>query len=457
MEQGAWQQQGGGADNVPRLRPLDIGQKIDAAIKLTTRNFGTLATIVLLVAGPVQLLSVLTTLSTVPEDYTVGSGDFGGGTATPENDLDASTGFWVGQVIVVLLGMFVYLLTTAGCFKAIGHAYLGDRTTWQDSLSYGLKRLHSVLWVSTLVFLATLLGVLALIVGSIYVAIAFSLALPVLLLEGRKGTKALGRSHELVKGRWWRTFGVLFAGYILGSVVAGIVQGILAALMFVAVGDDSALSIVLSSLAGLAGQVITTPFVAALVTVVYFDLRVRKEAFDLQVLAEAMGGRAPTEAMAAKPMPWFAPPGWGQQPGWGAPQQPGWQQQQQWGAPQQQQGWGQPPGQPPGGQQWGQAPPGGGQWGPPAPPGGGYGTPPGHGAPPQEGQPAPGYGAPPQKGQPAPGYGSAPPQPPQRWEPPAPPQNPPVPPQQWEPPAPPDPPGPPEAPRPPDPPDRSSS
>jgi hypothetical protein len=418
MEHGSWQQEAVGAGNAPRLRPLDIGQKIDAAIKLTMRNFGTLATIVLLVAAPVQVLTVLVTVSTLPDDYTVGD-SFGGGTATPETGTDVSTGFWVGQIIVSLLALFVYLLTTAGCFKAIGHAYLGDRTTWQDSLGFATSRLHSVLWVSVLVGLATIAGFIALIIPGIYLAVAFSLALPVLLLENKKGGSALGRSRKLVSGRWWRVFGVLLAGYILASVIAGIVQGLLAALMFVAVGDDSVMSVILSGIAGLAGQVITTPFVAALVTVVYFDLRVRKEAFDLEVLAQAMGGRAPTDAIASQSMPWVAPPGWGgaPQPGWpqppGAPP-PGWGQPQQGGQPP---GWGAPPGgQPPA---WG-APQ---QGGPPS----GAGQPPGWGAPQP---PSPPSGPP----------GGAPGGPPQRWEPPAPPQDPPAPPEQWEPPAPPDPP-----------------
>jgi hypothetical protein len=396
VEHGGWQQQPQGAGTVPRLRPLDIGQKIDAAIKLTTRNFGSLATIVLLVAAPVQIIAVLVTASTVPDDYTVGS-SFGGGGATPEDEGDATTAFWVGQLVVIpLLGMFVYMLTTAGCFKAIGHAYLGDRTTWQDSLGFAARRLHSIVWVTFLAGLLTLIGFIALIAPGVYLAIAFSLVLPVLLLENKKGASSLGRSRELISGRWWRSFGLLLAGYTLASVVAGIAQGVLAALMFVAAGDDTFIGLVLSALAGLVGQVITTPFVAALVVVLYFDLRVRKEAFDLEILAQAMGGRAPTDAMTTQPMPWVQP-----QPAWGAPGQ-GWaappqrQPQPGWGAPPPGQSWDPPP------QQW--APPGAQPPGPPP-------------APPQ------------------------PPQPPQRWEPPAPPADPPPPPQPWEPPAPPQPPG----------------
>ena len=415
MEGGAWQQQQpGGAANVPRLRPLDIGQKLDAAIKLTTRNFGTLATIVLILAIPIQILTVLVTLSTLPEDYTVGGG-FGSGVSP--DDPDVGAGYWVGVIFIGLLGFLVNLLITAGCFKAISHAYLGGSTSWRDSLDFAVKRLPSVLWVSILVGLAVAGGAILLLVGAVWLGVAFALAVPVLLLEGKKGTGALGRSWELVKGRWWRTFGLLAAGYVLIIVISGILEGIILGLTVVAVGDDSALAVVLSSIARLVSEVLTTPFIAALTIVLYFDLRVRKEAFDLQVIARAMGGTPPGDALAAgQSMPWFAPPAWGggppgQAPGWGGGppgQPPGWGQPQQ-GPPGQAQGWGQPPQGPPGqAQGWGQPP---------------------QGPPPQRGGQPPGWGQPPQ------------PLPPQQWEPPAPPREPPAPPQQWEPPAPPDPPG----------------
>ena len=49
--------------------------------------------------------------------------------------------------------------------------------------------------------------------------------MPVLLVEGLRGRKALGRSFQLVKGRWWRTFGVIVVGFLLAGIVSAIVQG----------------------------------------------------------------------------------------------------------------------------------------------------------------------------------------------------------------------------------------
>jgi hypothetical protein len=403
MEHGMAQQQPVGGVAAPRLRPLDVGQKLDAAIKLTTRNFGTLAGIILLLVGPVQLISFLITVSTLPDDYVAG-GALGSG-ATPESDADVSAGFYVGQLVIALLGLLVYALAPAACFKAIGSAYLGEKPTLGESIRFALGRLHSILWVFLLASLAWIAGTIALIVPGIYLWVAFSLAVPALMLEGCRGTQALGRSHGLIKDHWWRSFGFLLVAYLLMGVISFMLGGILGALSFTVVDDNSVSGLVLNGVVNLLAQVITTPFIAAATIVLYFDLRIRKEAFDLELLAGAIGGRAPTGEAATPAMPWVAPPGW-------APQQP-------WGHPQQ--GWSQyppgPPGQP--GQAWGQ---------PQQPPGQAWDQP-------QQGWSPPGQ-QPPAAGEP------------QRWEPPAPPQPPPPPAQQWEPPAPPEPP---------DPPDRSSS
>ena len=55
----------------------------------------------------------------------------------------------------------------------------------------------------------SVLGLVLLIVPGVYLYVCFAVAMPVLLTEGLKGRHALGRSRRLVKGRFWRTFGVV--------------------------------------------------------------------------------------------------------------------------------------------------------------------------------------------------------------------------------------------------------
>ena len=108
----------------------------------------------------------------------------------------------------------------------------------------------------------------------------------------------------------------------------GVFSGIVQAIFLVGIvfePDNDALVLVLSGLSGAVGLIIGTPFQAALLTVVYFDLRVRKEAFDLELLAQGIGGSVPAVPVVSGPSPllpsdkeaaasgsdpaWPAPPG----------------------------------------------------------------------------------------------------------------------------------------------------
>ena len=217
-------------------------------------------------------------------------------------------------------------MATGACFKAVADGYVGNRAEWRPALRYAARRLHSILWVTFLGAFLSFLGLILLIVPGVYLYISFAVAIPVLLTEELKGRHALGRSRQLVKGRFWPTFGVV----VLGAILVGIVQGALAALAGAASfsnGPDTFASYTAETIASVVGSLIATPLTAAFITVLYFDLRVRKEAFDLQLLAQQIGvDPAPGESLAPfrnedlqpradvlgddQPPFWPPPPGW---------------------------------------------------------------------------------------------------------------------------------------------------
>ena len=175
--------------------------------------------------------------------------------------------------------------------------------------------------------LIAVIGFIFLIVPGVYLYVCFAVAVPVLLTEGVKGRKALGRSRRLVRGRWWGTFGVVFLGAILVGIVEGALVGLTAIVTTLDTADPTLGSFIFSTTATVLASVISTPLSAAFITVLYFDLRVRKEAFDLQLLAEQIGvepgegaspavrfaGQAPRrEDLDADDQPpyWPPPPGW---------------------------------------------------------------------------------------------------------------------------------------------------
>ena len=341
---------------VPDLRPLSVGEIIDVAIKMWRRHFGTLARIVLVVVAPVELFATVVMAS-------VGNFDVEGFdpvTGDPTFDGGAFAGWMAGMFTAQILSGLAFLISSAAVVRAVSVAYLGGTPDWRDSLKAATSRLPSLIWLAFLMFGGLVLAAIALIVPAIWLGVAWALAFPVLIAEGRRGTDAMRRSFRLVQNRWWPTFGALFLAFLLQSFI-GLVIGIPLGILAFSEEGDSLWALVLSMIVNVGTSVVTTPFMAAVLVLIYFDLRVRKEGFDLQLLAQGVGH--PVSEGAAT---WVAGGGAGH---WGSGGG-------QWGDA---------------GGGWGQAP--GGNWPPPgsgwAPPGSGAPPPPPPPPPPPAGPPAP--------------------------------------------------------------------
>ncbi len=325
--------------SAPALRPLRFGEILDVAIKATTRNFGTLVRAVALVVVPIQILSAIVGLSATPEAFDVSQ--LGTDAASPD---DTRT-FFIGQLVVLLLGLVGGILAEGTALKAVSDAYLGEEPEWRSSLRFALRRLHSLVWVGFLrlvvpivpffvgVFViafafalvsaseagAIALGIPLFLVGMLAVAsvyLVLALTVPIVLVDGVKGFRAIGRSFSLSRGRYWRTATILFVALLLVFVIQMAISGI-PAIAIVAV-DNAAVQAVVAGIAGIAGALITTPFQAAILAIVYFDLRVRREGLDVALLARDVGvDPASASAPLLPPTPtgpplggtWAPPPG----------------------------------------------------------------------------------------------------------------------------------------------------
>lgn len=320
--------------DAPALRPRRIGELLDVAIKIYLRNWRTLFALVLVVAVPLRLLGLVIQLSTQPDRVRITHGPLGDPNVGPSAATKLDASFVTGQLLVGLIGFVVVTVATAACFKAIADAYIGKSCPWQTSLRFVGRRIPALVWLMILFYLGLGLAAVFLVVPAIWLGVAWSVALPVLLLEDVRGTNALGRSWGLVEGRWWATAATLAVGFLLASVVGGIIQGLLVVPLFASGGTGTTSALVAGSIARTASSMLVTPFQAAIVAVVYFDLRVRKEAFDLEVLAERLGLPVPEGAAAedadrpgggphatggpGQPPFWPPPPGW-QAASYGAP------------------------------------------------------------------------------------------------------------------------------------------
>ncbi len=268
------------------LRPLGIGEILDVAIKIYRARFWVLIKSVAVVLGPVFALSALIRIS-VPSGDDIFVETQPGATPELDIDLDRLWPFIAGTLLIALVGFVASQVATGACFKAVSGAYLDEEPDWRESLRFARSKLGSLLWLSLLIAILLVPALLACLLPGIYLYVAWAVAGPVVLLEDRRGWSAMKRSRELVKGRFWPTVAVLLLVLLLTAVVQMVFLGILTAL--VSVTGNEVAQAVADAIGQTASSALTTPLSAAILTVLYFDLRVRKEGFDLELLARRMG------------------------------------------------------------------------------------------------------------------------------------------------------------------------
>jgi hypothetical protein len=286
------------------LRPLGVGEILDVAIKIYRSRFKVLLQASAVMLAPVFVLAAVIRISIPSQDTLLETSQPG---ATPEFDADQFWAFLAGTILIGLLIIVASQVATGACFKAVSGAYLDEEAGWRESLRFARSKLGSLLWLSFLLIVLIVPAFLACILPAVYLWGAWAVATPVLLFDGEKGWSALKRSRELVKGRWWPTVGVLVLMSILTSLVSAVFLGLFAGV--VSVSDNEVAAAVADAIAQTASTALTTPLSAAVVTVLYFDLRVRKEGFDLELLARRLGVDAPAgTAPGLMPPPRPVPP-----------------------------------------------------------------------------------------------------------------------------------------------------
>jgi hypothetical protein len=187
-----------------------------------------------------------------------------------------STATWaVGAAGLVagLAGLLMYLVLTGAITRAVAAEVAGEDPSVEQSYRFGFHRLGSVLLVSILVGLATIAGFILFIIPGIYIGVRLAVSVEALVVEGRRGTQAMGRSWELVGGHWWHAFGAL--------VVAGLLTGLVNAIITTPFNNTSWF---VQAVAAAIATVITLPYGVLVGVLLYLDLRARKEQLTLERL-----------------------------------------------------------------------------------------------------------------------------------------------------------------------------
>ena len=177
----------------------------------------------------------------------------------------------VETVIPTLVSFLVVApLITAICIHALNDLASGERPRARAGILAGLESFAPIFFAVVLMGIGIAIGLVLLVLPGIYLAVRWYFVPQTVVIEAARGTGALDRSGELVRGSWWRTFGLI----VMANLAA-----ILPALLLVAPFDalaDSSNRAVWSLVGTMATETITAPFVALFSTLLYYDLRARR-------------------------------------------------------------------------------------------------------------------------------------------------------------------------------------
>jgi hypothetical protein len=280
------------ASFTPELRPLSIGEVLDAGFRLLRARFGTLVLCALVPLVPLTILSTVIVASADPSAFDVN--------ATTASDSGSAN---IGNLLDRLITGAAAALAIASCFKVISGTYLGERSGAGESLRYGLTRLLPLMVAYIVMSIALPIAFILLIVPFFYLGVKWSMTYAAIVAERTGPFSGMGRSWELTRGHWWRVFGTLLVVVLITfvlSFVALVAIGAAAVALDDTIGTTAYATVI--TLATILVLAVLYPLIAAIVTVVYYDLRVRNEGFDLQLLAHGVGAHA-TRFEAAPELP----------------------------------------------------------------------------------------------------------------------------------------------------------
>jgi hypothetical protein len=272
------------------LRPLTISDILDGSFRSIRRNprctLGLSAIVAVLQVLVLTLFQVVVYLQL--RDARTGGAN--------RDDLD------VGQLLSLLSSLFSIVVLSA-VFGAvltgmlthvITQDVLGNRVTIAAVWDTVRPRILSLIGLSILVALLQLIGLVLLIVPGVWLWGALSVSVPALMVENLGVRAAMRRSRQLVRGTFWRVWGIRALGTIITSILAGFASAPFTVAAAVVSGHslnhfaDTHQGVPVAYLVITAiGTVLSTTFVAPIKAgvdaLLYTDLRMRKEGLDIQL------------------------------------------------------------------------------------------------------------------------------------------------------------------------------
>lgn len=207
-------------------------------------------------------------------------------------------------VLAIAFALITSLVQSAALVDASAARYLGRDTSVGGALRVGLRaagRLFvmgvvaffafTVLWIATVLVMGfggewwiALVALCVSIFATFYMAASWMVSPAIATLEGLGPVASLRRSWSLANGHRWRILGLMALLLILQVVLSALISTLLVA----SIAADEGVQLAAQQAVNLLTTIAWAPVYWGTFAVLYYDLRVRKEAFDLQLAAEAL-------------------------------------------------------------------------------------------------------------------------------------------------------------------------
>jgi hypothetical protein len=304
-----------------RLRPMGIGDILDETFRLYRENFTRLVATVAIIEVPYQIILLLVGVGFIGSVQSLPgfNGTTFGQPITPPQAArlsQSSLAFFAFLPIFGIVTVAALTILAAAMAFVISNRYLNRTVTVGQAYGAVVQRigalLLALLWIvvrfillvvaiSVLagIFSAAHLGVVALILGlaiiplTLYFGIAWSLFPQAAVLDGVGGIASTRRSRQLIAGYWWKTFAVVLLTALLVFIVGQIPTAIINGIVGTATGSLVVRTII-TGIIGLIVGVLVRPIQVSALTLLFYDLKIRKEAFDLEALVQQAGAPTPT-------------------------------------------------------------------------------------------------------------------------------------------------------------------
>ncbi len=299
------------------LRPLllsDIFNGAVAYIRLNPKATLGLTTIVVVAAQLVSLiLQIVGPLaSTGNLNRSLRGEDMSTAALVGSSASSIAAGIAIGFSAILLSGLLTVVVGRAvfGAGITMNEAWERLRARLLALIGFtALEALGAVVIVGVITALIVLIaytagGVAAFLIGAplaiagiallAYLGTMLVFAPPAIVLERLGVVAAVGRSFALVRNDFWRVFGIRLLAVIVAGVISTAVSvpfNIAGQILAAATGAMTLglVAIVLMTVGTAIGQIVTAPFSAGVVVLLYTDRRIRAEAFDLVLRTGATG------------------------------------------------------------------------------------------------------------------------------------------------------------------------